>query len=658
MPVDSPPTATPPTATPKRRPLAAVTAHPWRTASAVLAVALLVLVLLWDWNWFKGPVERIVSAKTGRSFEIGGDLDVDLGRVTVISAGALRLGNPAWSDEPQMASVDQLELHVRPFTFLPGRQGRIPELRLSHPDLLLEQGEDGGNWVFAEMGGDGPGPAIERLWVDDGRLRFIDAAGGTDIDLAVASREAGDGTTAPPITLKGSGHWRGEAFKLSGGAASPLALQATERPYAIDLRASAGATRARARGTVTDPIRLGDFDLQMALSGRNLEDLYPLVGVALPPTGPYSLDGRFTRDGATWHYDDFSGKVGDSDLGGSASVTTGGERLMFRGNLHSSRLDFDDLAGFVGAAPESGGGETTNAELEAQAAEQAASGRLLPDTPYELHKLRSMDADVRWKAARIEAPGWPLDDMDVHFKLQAGLLRLDPLDFGVAGGTVRSTIRMDARKDVIRTDADIQARRLDLAKLFPDVELTRDAVGRIGGNVKVAGNGNSIAKMLGSADGDIALGMGQGQVSNLLMELAGIDIYEALKYLIGKDRKVAIRCAFGDFGVEDGLMTARALAFDTSDTIIIGEGTIDLGEERLDLLLKPRPKDRSLLSLRSPLVVDGTFRDPGFRPDMARLGLRGAIALALGSIAPPAALLATIELGGGEDSGCGGEYAK
>ena len=36
----------------------------------------------------------------------------------------------------------------------------------------------------------------------------------------------------------------------------------------------------------------------------------------------------------------------------------------------------------------------------------------------------------------------------------------------------------------------------------------------------------------------------------------------------------------------------------------------------------------------------------------------GAIALALGSIAPPAALLATLELGPGEDSDCGGQYAK
>jgi uncharacterized protein involved in outer membrane biogenesis len=265
---------------------------------------------------------------------------------------------------------------------------------------------------------------------------------------------------------------------------------------------------------------------------------------------------------------------------------------------------------------------------------------------------------VVWKAQRVDAPPLPLEDLDAHLKLENGVLRLEPLNFGVAGGDVRSTIRMDARKDRIDADADVAVRGIELAKLMPSAELAKQAFGRIGGNIDIRGNGNSIAAIFGSADGDIALGMGRGSVSNLVMELAGIDIAEALRFLIAGDRQVPVRCAFADFGVEDGLMRSRAFAFDTTDTIIIGEGTINLDSEEIDLLLRPRPKDRSLLSLRSPLRVSGTFLDPSFRPDLKALGLRGAIAVALASIAPPAALLATFETGPGEDSGCGGEYAK
>ena len=72
----------------------------------MLLVAIVVLVLVWDWNWLKGAIERSVEARTGRSLEIGGDLDVDLGRITTVRAEALRFGNVACSKEPTMAAAD------------------------------------------------------------------------------------------------------------------------------------------------------------------------------------------------------------------------------------------------------------------------------------------------------------------------------------------------------------------------------------------------------------------------------------------------------------------------------------------------------------------------------------------------------------------------
>ncbi len=642
---------------PKRRRAIDVAAdHPWWTVAAALCVATLVLVLLWDWNWFKGPVERQVRVLTGRSFDIGGDLDVALGRVTTVRADRLQLGNSTWSSERTMATAERLELRIEPLAWLRTREPVLAELRLVGPDVLLETGEGGGNWDF---GGDGAGepPAIRRLWIEDGRLRFVDAGNDTSVELAVASRES-RGDTAPHVAVDGSGRWQGSPFTLEGRAESPLQLQDTEIRYRVDLRAVAGATRAHARGNLINPFALRTFDLQLEVAGDNLEDLFPLVGIATPPTPPYRFDGRFSREGSTWRYQGFEGVVGDSDLGGDVTFETGGERPLLRAVLASKRLDFDDLAGFVGGAPTVGEGETSNDALTARARARAVSGRVFPDTAFKLARLRAMDADVRWKAAQVEAPGLPIDSMDAALTIEDGVLKTDPLDFGVAGGRVRAIVRMDAREDTIRTRARITARRMALGELLPDSALANEAVGRVGGDITLEGRGNSVAAMLASANGDVAIGMGSGRISNLLMELAGLDIYESLKFLIGGDRQVPVRCAFGDFAVADGIMTTRALAFDTSDTIIVGEGTISLADETLDLELRPRPKDRSLLTLRSPLVASGTFKDPSLRPDFARLGLRGALALALGSIAPPAALLATIELGGGEDSGCGGQYAR
>jgi uncharacterized protein involved in outer membrane biogenesis len=651
-------------ANPAREAWVALRRHPWRAALGVLALAIVLLILFWDWNWFRKPICRYVHASTGRDCEIAGDLDVDLGRVTHVRADAVRFGNAPWSKRGDMARADRVAFGFEVWPALLHREFRIPELRLVRPDVQLETGPEGkGNWVFGD-GSSSVQPEFRQLWIDGGRLRFNDEADRTDLDFAVSSEAAKGEDVLAPIVVKGQGRWKGNAFTLQGRGESPLDLRDRERPYRIDASAVAGPTRAHAVGTLLDPLRFRDFDLRLDLRGQNLEDLYPLLGIATPPTPPYHLDGRLTRSiddakRSTWKYDGFTGVVGDSDLAGYAHVTTGGKRPYLRADLRSKRLDFDDLAGFVGAAPKAGGGESTNPELATQATKQAASTRVLPDTPYRLDKLRAMDADVRWKAHRINSPTLPLDDMDAHLLLENGVLRLDPLDFGVASGDVRSTIRMDARESTIRTRADIAARGLDLARLMPEVQLGKTAIGKVGGKVAISGTGNSVARILGSADGDARMDMGAGRISKLLMEYAGLDLAGILRIKLTHDRQIPIRCMAADFAVRDGVMDARHLVFDSSETRLEGNGTINLRNETLDLVIRPRTKGFSPLSLRSPLYVRGSFKHPQFRPDYARMGLRAAAAVTLGTVAAPAAaLIATSDLGQGKNGPCAATSTK
>jgi uncharacterized protein involved in outer membrane biogenesis len=151
--------------------------------------------------------------------------------------------------------------------------------------------------------------------------------------------------------------------------------------------------------------------------------------------------------------------------------------------------------------------------------------------------------------------------------------------------------------------------------------------------------------------------MGSGRISNLLLEYAGLDVQESLKFLIGGDKTVPVRCAFADFNVKQGLMTTQRMAFDTTDTVIKGEGTINLRDERIDMKLRPLPKDHSFLSLRTPLLITGSFNDPELRPEMKRLTLRGVAAAVLATIAPPAALIPLFETGPGKNVDCGGTVA-
>jgi len=631
--------------------------HPVWTSFAGIFLLLLIFLVIFDWNWFRRPVERIVSARTGREFRIQGDLDVDFFPLEV-KAEKLYLGNASWSEEAAMARVEKLRVRVRFWPLLAGRV-TLPSLELEQPWLRLERsGEGTGNWLFANLG-DCPADGCQQrlhilqLFVRHGAVEFREPSLKTAIDLSVDSAKPAKADSLAPLVLRGSGRYRDAAFELQGQVDSPLALQQEGKPYRLDLTARAGEMRARAYGALPEPLQTENVEVNFELRGPDLAELDRFAGIVLPSTPPYSLKGKLRRNGERFSYRQFSGTVGDSDIAGDAEMDLRKVRPKLTADLHSRLIDFDDLAGFVGGTPGTGEGETASEAQKKAAREKRASGKVLPSDPIRTERLRAMDADVRLKAAQVDSPHLPLESMNAHLTLADGLLLVDPLEFGAAGGKLNSTVRFDTRKTPATFALTTDIRQLELPKLMPKVKPLNDSLGTFAGVMELHGQGNSAAQILGSADGAMSVIMGQGRVSNLVLEVAGLDIAESLAFLIGKDQQVTVRCAYADFGIEEGVATARAVAFDTTDTALLVHGDLSFRDESLDLTLLPRPKDASPLAIRTPLKVGGTFADPAFGLKGGPLVLRAGAVAALAAIAPPLALLGLIETGGGKDTDCG-----
>jgi AsmA family protein len=624
----------------------------WGVVGALALALIAGIALAYDDNWLKAPIERRVAAVTGRHFEIGGDLDVSVGRAIGVDAVGIALGNADWAKDPVMARAQRIQVDIDPWPMFRGRLD-VTRIALDKPELLLERNARGeANWRFDPKRPKRSSTTIRALSIRDGTLRVREPTLHTDLRLAVETerRDAKDGYA--PIVARGTGRYRNEPFELHGRLDSPLQLLRRGEGYRLDLTASAGETRLHAYGTLDAPIDPNRFAVRADASGQDLADLYRLIGIAAPETPPYRVTGRLSHEGDVWRYSGFAGKVGDSDMAGDVTLDVGGERPSVHARLHSRRLDFDDLGGLIGAPPDTKPGETASPEQRVEAQEKSASPRLLPDKPYNLEKLRSLDAVVQLKAEHVDAQKLPIEAIDGRMQLEDGLLLIEPLDVAIAGGHMTGNIRLDARQNPIATQTDLRLQDVEVPKLMP--RINPKGFGRIAGQARLAGRGNSVAKMLATADGEVGAVMGSGEMSNLVLELAGLDVAESLILLL-KDKTVPVRCAYTDLAVADGVATARSMALDTTDTVVVGSGTIDLADERLDLELKARPKDISPVSLRGPLDVDGTFKDPGFHPQPARLAGRVAAAAALFAIAPPAALLALFETGPGKDLDCAGK---
>jgi len=234
------------------------------------------------------------------------------------------------------------------------------------------------------------------------------------------------------------------------------------------------------------------------------------------------------------------------------------------------------------------------------------------------------------------------------------VLTLDPLDLGVAGGKLGGAIRIDASKNPADIRASLDVRAMQLARLFPKLETTGNSVGRLDGRVNLSGSGSTVANWLGGVSGDVAVISGRGQFGNLLPVFATLVGGDIIKFLLRGDRNVELRCAALAFDVNKGVMTGRTLVVDTTNAVFTATGQANLATEGLDFVIRPEPKSKNILSIRTPLVVNGTLGSPKGGLQVAPLAERGLAALALGAINPLLALAATIETGPGENADCQG----
>jgi uncharacterized protein involved in outer membrane biogenesis len=602
------------------------------TAGVVAALLLAaVLFLFFGLNLLKGPISRAVSEATGRELVIEGDLEAVPSWVHPrLRAEKVRFANPEWAAEKHLFTADLVEATV---SLLPLLRGRVvvPEVHLQGAELNLELDAEGRkSWVLGDSEEQKQESRffIRRLTVDDGHLRYDDA--GRRIHLSTRLRSDDTG-----IDIKASGKYRGENLTGTGHAGHILSLRDESTEFPLSAEVKIGATTLKVDGKATGIVGLERFDTSFHLRGASMSQLYGILNVAFPETKPYSTSGRLIRDGTLVRYEKFTGKVGESDLSGTLQVDTGGERPMMQGNLTSKVMDLGDLGVVVG----------TN---------QPRKDGVLPDSPFDPARWDSVDADVTIKAGTIKRPEQlPIEDLSVRIQMKDRILTLNPLAFGIAGGKLAGPVMLDGTRETIRANVKMRVQDLKLARLFPTIEQNQTSVGNLSGLVELTGAGNSVGKMLASANGKIGVFMDGGRISRFMMELAALDLWDAAKVKLEGDRPVEIRCAIADFAAKDGTLQANAFVFDTSVVLIEGGGTVDLKSEALNLKLNPKPKDNSLASLNSPLYVRGTFSDPAISPDVGKLAAKGLGAIVLGIVNPLLAVLPLFKEGKGEDSNCG-----
>jgi uncharacterized protein involved in outer membrane biogenesis len=279
---------------------------------------------------------------------------------------------------------------------------------------------------------------------------------------------------------------------------------------------------------------------------------------------------------------------------------------------------------------------------------------LLPDSNLQVNRVRGMDADVTYRAASVVAAKMPMKEVDFHLVLDAGVLTLDPLSFGLAAGKFAGKVRIDARKDVPVSDIDMRLEDVNLNQFKSASMQHAPLAGVLSGRLKFRGTGTSVHKFASTSDGSMSMVIPHGQINDVIAELTGINVLKGLGLLVAKDQtQTDIRCGIVDFKDHDGVLNTTTVYMDTSNVLITGRGKINLQDETLDLALQGDPKKVTLFRLRSPISLHGTFLHPAVGIKAGKLAEQIGVATALGALlTPAAAALAFIDPGLAKDKDC------
>ena len=667
------------------------TRTPWIVGGLVAALALgVVWGELSGWPVLRQPIENAASRGVGVPVQMQGRVRTHLLWRPRLEVEHLRIASDARFGAPHLLDARHISLGWHWGDIWRWQRGdRLLLQRLQADQLdahLMRIAGGDANWQLGnreekprtdeEQDPLGGLPRFGSLVVGEGQIAWKDAVQDVDLDIHLKGREGEAVTGAASgyeATFKGRYRTLPMDLQVRAGSTLPLLQDPEAAPDAQWVPVRVAGTVASAKllfdGQAAALLGTPRLDGALSFQGRSLAEVGQPLGITLPQTPPFDLRGRLSQEGGVWRLQASRATIGSSRLAGDLRFHQLTSPRRLTGELTGPKLAFADLGPAIGGD----GGTARKPE------QQVAQGRVLPQRRFDLPSLKVMDADVNVAIDEVDFGTdamAPLKGLKTRIHLDAGVLRLEDLQATVSGGQFKGRTQLDAnaqpakwqaRLDIAGVDIAgwMRGLRKDAAPPAPSANATKalkkereqarqggeQAVrsyitGVLSAKLDVRGAGNSTADILGSLNGPIDLTLRDGTLSHLATEAMGLDVAQALGVLIRGDHPLPLNCARFDMVASNGVLEPRLAVIDNRDSTVRINGNVNLRDESMALRLVTQPKDWSLISLRTPITVNGTLGKPDVGIEARRLTARVLGAVALGAAAgPAAAVIPLIEQG-------------
>jgi AsmA family protein len=599
---------------------------------AALIIAAWVIVATFDYNKIKPQIENAFKETTGRELTLKGSLKLKIGFSPTLEVNNAVMQNASWGSRPEMAEIKRFEVQLSlvPLIF---RSINVKRIVLVSPDILIETSREGeSNLSFikrisAESTKKEASTAqrtkltVNKVSIENGRITYRNGKTGASYVAVLKRFEASARSADSALRISLDGSYNDRPFKAEGKLVPLSAFTAAGKAEPISLTVELTGTSITVGGTIRDVAKLQGANMKVTVKSKDAARIGEFFGKSLPVRGPLELACRFTDPGPkVYQISDLKASVSGSDVEGSAGVDMSGPRPILTANLTSKRLDLRPMAEKKQTSPR----------------KRNERDRVFPQSPLPLKALRSADARVNFTAGELLSPRLALHNLNAHLALEGGRLGVQPLAAVVSGGNIDGRFDLDARGTSAAMSAMITVNQLDVGGMLRELGKTNIVEGRVNLRIDVNGRGDTVARLMSGLNGTAYMIMGKGRINNKYIGFLGSnissDIFRIANPLDKQSPITEVSCIVCGFKIRNGVADTTALVINGEYMAVVGDGTVDLRTEKLDVRLRPVPKEEvgtgltgklgvSLGELTRPFKLGGTLADPSVGIDVTQTAI-------------------------------------
>ena len=611
----------------------------------IIVVAIIAIPFFVPLDAIRDRIIAEVKTATGRDLAIDGPVDLSVFPAAAVELSEVSLSNAPGAERPDMLTLGQLDVEVALLPLLSG-EIEIRRLILREPVIALEVDESGrGNWVFEPAMVDGgeatasepadteaaPGEGLGlgdlrlgEVGVIDGTISFVDRASGQSFEATNLGVDIELESLDSPLALTGGLDFQDRRVEFTLGADRPRAMVA-------------GGESSLTASLAADAIDLGfegalnsadtpELNGQLSLSIPSIADLADWLAIALSeeglPVDRVRLESELSANPTTIGLQTATLTIDDLAASGDLEVTLNAVRPLIFGRLAVDQLNLDP---FLGA------GDTGGESAESGAAGGDGSGETAQgwsEEPIDFSPLMLVDTDLVVASEGVTLRGVEAGPSVLTINLKDGVLDFDLARTALFGGHVALQLGANgaARTPTVRIGIQIDEVQAEpVLTSFADFERL---TGATNAQIALTSAGSSQKALVEALDGTADLVFRDGSIKGINLAAMVRNVATAFTDPTAGEARATDFAELGaTFQITDGIARSQDIRLLAPLLRIEGAGDVSLPPRAQSIRLVPKLVADSegqggateTAGLAVPVIIEGTFDNPSFRPDLEGL---------------------------------------